>query len=70
MTPHIFLVLTLVMPANQPDKIGHFPQDSIKECWDGAQEYVEMPLTQHDHDVGGIAHMAGCLKFPGEEKDL
>lgn len=70
MTPQILLVLTLIMPPTVQDIRLEIAQETIDECWDNADDYIEAGLTKAMRAIGGIGVMAACVRVPAVEKEL
>ena len=55
----VFLVLTTVMPPNEPDIRHQMQEPSIEQCWADAAEFVQHGVPKVV--TNGQAVMAGCL---------
>ena len=66
----IYLVLTYVTPGrNTPDIREKLPMESLDECWESAQEFVNRGVPDNLKSRV-IATMAGCLVIKPEETDM
>ena len=69
--PEIFLILTMIMPREGPDKSYRIHMDSIEECMGDALAYVQNGVTEPMAKDGVIAVMGACLTTKKkEEADL
>ena len=55
----VLLVLTIVMPPNEPDIRHQMREPSIEQCWADAAEFVQHGVPKVVSN--GQAVMAGCL---------
>ena len=55
----VFLVLTIVMPPNEPDIRHQMQEPSVEQCWADAAEFVQHGVPKVV--TNGQAVMAGCL---------
>lgn len=67
--PRVLLVLTYVMPRDEPDIRTTEPMESMDECWGEAKRFVEHGVPKAIKDKT-VAVMAGCLRSKIEEDDL
>jgi len=63
----VFLVLTIVMPPNEPDIRHQMQEPSIEQCWADAAEFVQHGVPKVV--TNGQAVMAGCLVREGPSND-
>jgi hypothetical protein len=56
-----FLMLTLVMPHELPDKVYKLKMDSMEQCQTESKAFMDNGLTKKMEEDGVIAIMAGCL---------
>jgi len=54
--PAFMLLLTIMMPGNQPDKVWRHPEATLADCWKDAQEFVA-----HKEDVLAHANLPDAL---------
>ncbi len=54
--PAFMLLLTIMMPGEQPDKVWRHPETSLSDCWKDAQEFVE-----HKEEVLASANLPEAL---------
>lgn len=57
----VILVLTIIMPGQQPDVHKKLSMPNIEECFAQAKDWDERGLTAEMKAKGGIAVAAGCL---------
>ena len=68
--PHrTVLVLTYVMPRDEPDLRVTEYMDSTDECWDEAKQFVARGIPKQIKDKA-VAVMAACLMPKMDEDDL
>jgi hypothetical protein len=68
MTPIVFLILTIVMPADVPDKRMQVKQPDIETCWSEAKRFVEHGAPKSVKGAQGV--MAGCAVKELDADDL
>jgi len=57
----VFLILTLVMPREMPDKVYRTHIDSIEECTSQVKAFTDNGITEAMQKLGVIAVMGACL---------
>jgi hypothetical protein len=69
----VILLLSFVMPGQQPDIQYHFPYETIEECIADVAAFTKHirrdGMPKIITDKGAIAAFAGCRVKPPTEKD-
>lgn len=59
-TKTIVLILSIIMPRDEPD-INHIQKvSSFEECWAAAKEFTERDLTEDMREHGALGLKATC----------
>jgi hypothetical protein len=57
----IVLIVSIMMPGQQPD-INHAQQmRDAASCWDAAKEFTERDMTDEIRSHGAIGYKAACM---------
>lgn len=56
----IVLIVSIVMPGQQPDMNKIYPLKSFDECWMAAKDFTERDLTDDMRSHGAIGLKAAC----------
>lgn len=61
----VMLILTIIMPADVPDKIHHLDEPTIEQCWIDAQEFVahrdKVLADVNEHGAVGVGAACGVI---------
>jgi hypothetical protein len=65
----IVLILSIVMPAHQPDIDRARKVASAEECWTEARKWSERDLSDEMKQMGALGFKATCAFVQGVDED-